>query len=312
MAEGTRTTRRSKRPPRRQRLARRPDQYAYERRLRHLEEVYTATQEALAASITAALRSNEPWTAQRVQLQLAAVVAVLDGLDVTVTPLARELVRDAYQQGADRVLEQIDRLSISAPEIPGAFVGVQRQAVEALQRSLLDRLDSARQTLGRRVEDVYAREQRSAAIRSLLGVDGSPRTAASELQRRLLRNRGVERLVRDGGVGFVDSAGKRWQLDTYAKMAVRTVTREAVVQGAIARMAAHGIDLARVTNHGTDCPICQPWEGQLISLSGSIDEYEGESVITGDTPPFHPNCRHSLQPVATRVEAVARELRSSG
>jgi hypothetical protein len=304
----TATRRRRRSAAQTRRRTRRADQFSYERRLQHLEAVYTAAQETLAANIKAALRSSEPWTAQRVQLQLAAVVAVLDGLDITVTPLARELVRDAYQQGADRMLEQIGRLSIVTPEIPGAFVGVQSGAVEALQRSLLDRLDSARQTLGRRVEDVYAREQRSAAIRSLLGVDGSPRTAANELQQRLLRNRGVEQLVRDSSVGFVDSAGKRWQLNTYTRMAVRTVTREAVVQGAIARMAAHGIDLARVSNHATDCPVCQPWEGQLISLSGSIDEYQGESVITGDTPPFHPNCRHSLQPVATRVEAVARDL----
>ena len=29
---------------------------------------------------------------------------------------------------------------------------------------------------------------------------------------------------------------------------------------------------------------------------------------TGEVPPYHPNCAHSLQPVAVRVDEVRREL----
>ena len=294
-------------------MASRPDPLPYERRLRELEAIYDSAQVTLADRIETAIRSGDLRTAQRVRLQLSAAVAVLDQLGATVTPLSRAIVRDAYQQGSDRALAQIRRLNVHAPEIPGAFAGVQREAVEALQASLLDRLDSSRQTLGRQVEDIYAREQRRAAVRSLLGANGSSRTAAQDLSRRLLENKAIAKSVEESGVGFVDRAGKRWQLDTYSKMATRTVTREAAVQGAIARMATHGISLARVSAHASACKICLPWEGRLISLDGSVSEYQGEAVYDDSRlPPFHPNCAHSIAPVATRIQALKDEMQLAG
>ncbi len=290
-------------------MATRPDHFPYERRLRALDGVYADAQQRIMARIEVAMRSGDLFEARRMRMQLAAVVAVLDQLGATVTPLARQLVADAYQQGADRALTEIRALKVEAPEIPGAFTGVSREAVAQMQASLLDRLDAASQTLGRRVEDIYARETRHATVRALLGASGSPRAATNDLMLGLQRDRRVAALVQDGGVGFVDSARKRWQLRTYAEMAVRTQTREAVVQGSIARMASHGIDLARVSTHGSACPICQPYEGRLVSLSGDVTEYEGEAVMdAAEVPPFHPNCAHALQPVAARIEAIKREL----
>jgi hypothetical protein len=282
---------------------------AYERRLRDLDILYATAQATIAARVEAAIRGGDFQTSARMRLQLAAVVAVLDQLGAEVTPLARQIVADAYQDGADRALAQIRRLSIRAPEIPGAFAGVQFEAVQQLQASLLDRLDATRQTIGRQVEDVYARETRRAALRAVLGANGSPRTAALDLQQRLLRDRTVQELVRDGGTGFIDRAGKRWRLDTYAEMAIRTQTREAVVQGGMARMVSHGIELARVSFTAGSCDRCRPWEGRLIALDGATSEFGGEPVFdSSNAPPYHPNCTHSLSPVATRIEDLKREM----
>ena len=173
-----------------------------------------------------------------------------------------------------------------------------------MQKSLLGSLDAATQTLGRRVEDIYGREQRRSALRAVLGAEGSPEAAAKHLHDRL-----AAKAVDDGQTGFVDSAGKRWKLDTYSRMAVRTVTREAVVQGAVARMVSHGIALGRVSAHPDAGPICQPFEGTLVSLGGSgITEYKGEAVSdTGELPPFHPNCEHSVEPVSALIDSVREE-----
>lgn len=293
-------------------MATRPDPFPYERRLRDLDRLYAEAQATIAARIETAVRSRDLFEARRARMQLASIIAVLDQLGATVTPIARKLVADAFQQGADRTLREIRAMRVSAPEIPGAFTGVSRQAVEQLQASLLDRLDSANQTLGRRVEDIYARETRRASLRAILGQSGSPRAATNDLMLRLQRDRQVAALARDGGVGFVDSAGKRWQLRSYAGMAVRTTTREAVVQGAMTRMVSHGIDLARVSSHASSCSICQPFEGRLVSITGATTEYQGEAVMTGRVPPFHPNCRHSLAPFVIEVEDLKRELRLAG
>ncbi len=291
-----------------------PRRLQHERIVREIERIHLEAQRTIAAQAMAALRSGDLSTARGRRLQLAAVVATLDQLGARVDPMARRLIEDAVREAAEVTATQIAALEVTAPEIPGAFASVSREAVATLHESIENGLRAARTTVGRAVNDIYAREQRAAALRAVLGADPSPREAQRELARRLLRDRQVQRLfAQDGVTGFVDRAGKRWSLRAYSNMAVRTVTREAVVQGQLARMAAHGIDLARVSRHGSTCDICRPWEGRLVSLDGSTASYEGEAVATlgalpNGGPPFHPNCKHSFQPVAVRIERLARQL----
>jgi len=291
-------------------MASQPDRYPFERALRRFEAIVHQAQRTILAQIEAAVKAGELTTAAQRRAQLDAVTRTLAELSAIAQPLASRLVRDAWHQGAERALQQVRKLSVSTAEIPAAFSGVSREGVQALQASLLHRLDDASQTLGRRVEDVYAREQRYAAVRALLGAEGSPHAASQQLQVRLLHDATIRRTVRDSNVGFVDRAGKRWSLETYANMATRTVTREAVVHGAVARMASHGVAIARVSTHPGACPICVPFEGTLVALSPDApSEWKGEAVSdTGEMPPFHPNCAHSLEPVSATIESLREEL----
>jgi hypothetical protein len=276
------------------------EHYPYEQGLADFNRTIAAAQREIALQIEAAINAGNLNIATQRRLQLARVIATLDQLGAYVDPTARQLVADAYRQAAGRAREQITALNITAPEIPGAFAGVSTEAVTALQRAVTGRLAAARDTIGRQVDDLYAREGRRAALRAILGADGSPQAARRQLALSLRQH---------GLTGFVDKAGRNWKLDTYAEMVVRTVTREAVVQGAMDRMASHGISLARVSFHATSCPVCKPFEDRLVSLDGNVSEYEGEAVMnTGEVPPYHPNCAHSLQPVAVRVDEVRREL----
>lgn len=289
---------------------------ALDRRERELTRVFRQAQATIVAQVRVALAAGQLERAQDRRLALAAVVATLDRLGAEVSPLARELVRAAVAQGAERAAKGIS-LVPAGPLDQGAFFQVSQAAVDTLTSTMLGRTDLAVRTVGRTVEDVYARAGRRAALRAVLGTEGSPRAARRQLVQDLLRDRDVRRLVRQDGVtGFVDRAGKRWALDTYAEMVVRTTTREAVVQGSLARMAAHGVNLARVSRHASPCDVCAPWEGVLVSLDGQTTAFQGEAVsslgaLPGGGPPFHPNCRHTLQPVAARIEALRRELQEA-
>lgn len=294
-----------------------PRRLQADRLLDQLLSIYAHAQRVIASQIREAIRSGDVYRAAQRRAQLAAVLSVLDGLGVETDPIAREAVRQAVTEAAQQTVLQIAELRVTPPEIPGAFSSVSREAVETLSASLVDRLGDARRTVGRQVADIYAREQRRGALLSILGAEGSPRTAAGGLQFRLMQDKQVRALARQGGVGFVDRAGKRWQLHTYAEMATRTVIREAVVEGAKARMAAHGINLARVSRSPRPCEICRPWQGRLVSLDGSTASYEGEAVasvasLPNGGPPFHPRCTHSLAPVASRIEGIRRDLTIEG
>ena len=268
-----------------------------------LERLYLQAQRAIMAQVQAALAAGQLMRAQERRLQLAAVLATLDQLGAATDPLARQLAAQAYADGSDTVVRDLRRVVVGPVQIPASFTGVQADAVRTLQDAILGRLDTARRTVGRQVEDTYARAGRRATMRALLGAEGSPQHASAQLQQDL-RRRGV--------TGFVDRAGRQWRLDSYAEMAVRTTTREAVVQGSMDRMASHGIDLARVSTHGGSCAICSPYEGRLVSLSGQTVEYQGEAVMDASiVPPYHPRCRHSLAPVVVDVEAFMRAQQSA-
>jgi hypothetical protein len=273
----------------------------YQQQLDQLMLIYEQAARALEAQAQAAVASGAVATARGRRAQLASLLRALDQLGHDTDPIARRLAADAYHQAANLAAEQIAGLNMAAPEIPGAFSGVSVQAVSALEDSILGRLRDARQTVGRQINDVFAREQRRAALEALTGAHGSPGAAAKALERNL-RTQGL--------TAFTDRSGRQWSLDTYSRMATRTVTREAVVQGSIDRMLSHRIDIARVSSHASACKICQPWEGALISLSGDVTEYQGEPVSNSPDgiPPFHPNCAHSLMPVATAVDATRASL----
>jgi hypothetical protein len=285
----------------------------FEADMRALLRIYREAQRDIAKLVTAALKAEDFISARQRRLQLAAITARLDQLGAHTDKQIKALVGDALHQGAERAAEQIVGLKIIAPEIPGAFGQVSQDALVALEDSILGRLDAARQTVGRTVDDVYARAGRRAALRAVLGADGSTRSAKKQLIADLLKDRHVARAVQEGGFGFVDRAGKRWALDTYSEMAVRTITREAVSQGALARMASHGINLGRISTHANSCKLCAPWQGRLVSLDGTITDYLGEAVtdlasLPNGGPPFHPYCEHSVAPVAVAVDQTRAEL----
>lgn len=274
-------------------------------RARELARIYASAQRTIMAQVQAALRAGNLDRATERRMQLAAVLSVLDQLGAATDPLARDLVRQAFTDGsalAARDVAKAAGVRIGSVHVPSSFTGVSRDAVATLEDSILGRLRTARQTVGRRVDDVYARAGRRQALRSLLGAEGSPQAATRALSRDL-RRRGV--------TGFVDRAGKQWALDTYSEMVVRTVTREAVVQGQLTRMASHGVNLARVSTHGGSCAICVPYEGRLVSLDGGTSEFQGEAVAdigAVPTPPFHPHCRHTLEPVVQDIEILRQSM----
>lgn len=289
-----------------------PASYPYERGLGEFDRTVAAAQREIILQVRLALRDADALRGRQRLLQLARVTAILDQLGAYLDPAARQLVQDAYEQGAARAAQQIIGLQIAAPEIPGAFAGVSIEAVQVLRDSVTDSMQDARRRIGRQVDDIYRRAGLRAATRAVLGADGSPRTAARRMAQDLMRDRHIARMVANGGPGFQDAAGRKWTLDRYCRMVVRTTTREAAVQGAVDRMVSHGVTLARVSMHASACQVCKPYEGRLVDLAGTTRDYEGEAVMTGPLPPYHPNCRHSLAPVAVRIERIRREMQTTG
>lgn len=96
---------------------------------------------------------------------------------------------------------------------------------------------------------------------------------------------------RKGAAAYVDSAGRHWDLASYGEMAARTANIRARNLGYENQVQAAGEDLVIVSAHIGTCPLCYPWQGRILSISGTTPGYpsKADAISAGL---FHPNCTH--------------------
>lgn len=125
----------------------------------------------------------------------------------------------------------------------------------------------------------------------------------------------VKELETNGITGFTDKAGRKWSMQAYGNMAVRTTARQAEVA---ALLTFDEYDLWQITKVGTTCPVCAPLEGRVYSKSGTNPDYPPLTVAFGKVDPYgsndlsntylniHPNCLHSLVKYTTIGKSADR------
>jgi len=98
----------------------------------------------------------------------------------------------------------------------------------------------------------------------------------------------------DEGIrGFEDRAGRHWEMTTYAEMAILTAIERATREGYVDTMQSYGFDLAIISSHSGACPLCEAWQGVIVSVSGSTRGYP--SLADAESSGlFHPRCLHTL------------------
>ena len=109
---------------------------------------------------------------------------------------------------------------------------------------------------------------------------------------RQLANQLYTNLMNKGITAFKDRGGKQWELKTYSEMATRTITMDAQNRGQWNEYAAFGADLVQVSSHADACPKCVPFQGAILSISGTTSGYKTVSEAT-ERGLWHPNCRHT-------------------
>lgn len=145
------------------------------------------------------------------------------------------------------------------------------------------RMNAAERTVLRRYDDVYA---------NVIGETSALVATGAYTQRQAL-NIAMQRFADQGVSGFTDRAGRHWQLSTYAETALLTSIERASVQGYVDTMQSYGYDLAVISSHAGSCPVCQAWEGVIVSVSGADGEYPSLAEAEG-AGVFHPRCLHDL------------------
>jgi len=286
-------------------------------------ELYREAERAILAEVTRRLAAGldaPDWAVTRLGALAtlrSAVERILALVETDAAESIRETLTEAYQSGqAVATVGLPARLLPRDPDVVRAAAALQEvpraAVVENLSAALLADVGARHANVLRHVLDVYR-----AVIQQATAV-----SVAGGMTRRQAAQWAYAKFVDQGVTSFADSAGRRWRLSSYVEMAVRTVTQRAAVQGQTDRLTSLGVDTVIVSDSPRECPLCRPWEGKVLSISGrlrgrvELPSMVGEGTVTVDIAGTveearraglqHPNCTHSLRaflPGATRRPA---------
>lgn len=247
----------------------------------------------------ALLRTGEEpaWDAEQllaIRQERYRVEGVMGTLHLKLPEMIMQTTDAAYVRGmleAEKELAEAAKAGVvpPAPEPTPLNTG----AVVAIASDTVGRMGGVHPQILRRVEDAFRTIVKEAAGYAVTGA----------LTTRQAQQRAFTRMARDGMGFFVDKAGRRWGLDTYADMSVRTATTRALLAGHTDTMVANGVDLVVVSSHPNPAPVCAPYERKVLSLTGKFPagtHRVGDAIVpvaatldeAVDNGLLHPNCRH--------------------
>ena len=274
------------------------------------QDAEAALLERLAAALAADIDSPR-WA----ELKLAAignlreaVERVAEALQTDTDGAVRRALVEAYNRGRQAAVAELGALDIGR-ELAARDALPNAPAVDRLAASLAADTRPVYARITRVVVDAYRSITSRASASTLLG----------SLTRRQASQRALDQFANRGITGFVDTAGRSWDMASYAEMAVRSVTARAAVDGHVDALGEIGVGLVIVSDAPLECPLCARWEGETLTLSGQSGPHTVQAEHVTETVGrirrrrrtvtvhvagsllearaaglFHPNCRHSL------------------
>lgn len=224
----------------------------------------------------------------------AAIAAALAKRRTRLGQVIEDLVDQAYRAGANAAGKDLPPLSArrAAAALDDLTAVPSFNAVLALRTELETKVVGTHLRILTTAGAMYRQTVAAAAVPVLTGT-ATRLDAAQQV---------ISRLSARGVTGYVDRAGRTWDLATYAETATRTATAQAAVQGAIDTYQRDGHDLVIVNDAPEECELCRPFEGQVLSLGRTpVGTLLPDGAVVLDTLAaardqglFHPNCRHNV------------------
>ena len=189
----------------------------------------------------------------------------------------RQLMTEQFQEGQQQAQRSVQKLSDEpiTPIPDKHFFGVNEKKMAKLMDDVTTLEKTAETAALRMTDDIY--RQTLNRVQLAMGTGSMTLNEAIDLATRDFLDKGINCIV------YAD--GKRVNIADYVRMALRTTSTRAALQGAAKRFAVYIDDVFTV------------WEGEK-------DEFQGKSNYCGEwfwllsyavkNGLFHPNCRHTM------------------
>jgi hypothetical protein len=187
--------------------------------------------------------------------------------------------------------------------------------------SIQDTIKALSTRVYRQLPDLY----QQAIAQAIADTRGGMPVNSLSLSRIQPAQKALDELTDRSITGFTDRTGKRWDLLGYVEMATRTAVSNAYDNLQNAALLRGGHDLIYTLTHSTEgsCPLCIPWLGKVLSLTGAstgdveISDVNGQQVrveVFGTLAEAraaglrHPNCRCSWIPFVNGADLAAAAM----
>ena len=258
-----------------------------------IRDMYVRSESLILEKLAKALASSADspdWLTDRLMAQrrmIGELDKILYDLDNEIPGAVEAVTKLAFNRGQGFANTDLKGVGISM-DLNGAVRDTSTDVT--LARAAVEPLSAMRLQVRRWTMDVYAK----------VGLLAAEQVASGAFTRREASMRFLQQLAGRGVVGFIDRAGRSWEMASYGEMVARTTVAQAALEGHAERLEAFGVDTVIVSNAPEECKICRPFEGQVLSLRGRTQGAlsDGRTVLMSLAAAkgkglYHPNCRHS-------------------
>jgi Phage minor capsid protein 2 len=254
--------------------------------------------------VTAALPQTGDEREDRAETIGAAIGEAFASAELTIIATIARTARVAAVAGtAGTGAQKVNRTAAAALGLAQAQAAkaVEDAGITPVPKPVTNLIEAAARTAYATARSVY-----TDAVKAALAADrgGLPYSTLS-LSRVQAAQRVISNLAAKGITGFTDSAGRNWDVASYAEMATRTAVSSAyddLLTGAIRRSGENLVLVGTHSSEGT-CPKCLPYLGHLLSITGHVPGYT--SLAQAKAAGFrHPSCRCTLSPEHDRADAL--------
>lgn len=228
----------------------------------------------------------------------------VDVIDDQTRQLMIEQFREGEQVAEQSVIEASEKGAniLNTPTaIPGDhFFGVNTPKMKRLMDDITTLEKTVETAAVRNMNDVYRTTLNR--VQLMMGSGSLTLTEAIDLATREFLDKGINCIV------YAD--GRRVNIADYVRMALRTTSTRATLQGAAKRFAELGYDTVLISQYGGCSETCEPYQGKVY-IDDVFTIWNGERsgdfgksnycdkwfmllsvAIRGGL--FHPNCRHTM------------------
>ena len=232
----------------------------------------------------------------------------------------RQLMTDQFHEGehtAEQSVIDVSESGVNVPDVPDVpaqpqppkaptaipddhFFGVNKPKMDKLMEDITTLEKTALTAAVRNMDDVYRTTLNK--VQLMMGTGSITLNEAIDLATRDFLDKGINCIV------YAD--GRRVNIADYVRMALRTTSTRATLQGAAKRFAELGYDTVLISQYGGCSETCEPYQGKVY-IDDVFTIWNGERsgdfgksnycdkwfmllsvAIRGGL--FHPNCRHTM------------------